>query len=103
MGKNKGGNKNFGGPTNLFDLRGKVKKAPRAYRNDVLRQLNHWQATLKLLKISNTMNTTRARTKELAATIEFLSHVIHKYPNEPACRQFPLDLLNLLDQHVEVL
>ena len=95
--------KSLGVATNLFELRGKVKRNPSAYKNDVLRQLNHWDATLKLIKISNTMNKTRQRTKNLSLLIEFLSNVVYKYPNEMSCIKFGNDLIYLLKNNINSL
>mmetsp|Transcript_36756 Transcript_36756/g.60527 ORF Transcript_36756/g.60527 Transcript_36756/m.60527 type:complete len:730 (-) Transcript_36756:43-2232(-) len=90
--------------TNLFDLKGKVRRNPAAYKNDVLRQINHWDSILSLMKISNKPNTTRQRTKDLQELIDFLCAVVDRYPSEAKCvLQFPSNLLNLLDEHHETL
>ena len=90
--------------SNLYDLKSKIRRNPNAYRNDVLRQINHWESILSLLQISNNPNTTRQRTKDLQSLIDFLSGVVDKYPNETKCIvTFPNNLLSLLDEHNETL
>eukprot|EP01084_Bolivina_argentea_P216180 367300_1 len=90
--------------SNLYDLKSKIRRNPNAYKNDVLRQINHWESILSLLKISNKQKTARARTKDLQSLIDFLSSVVDKYPSEPRCiKLFPSNLFVLLDEHNETL
>ena len=90
--------------SSLTDLKAKIRRNPHAYRNDVLRQINHWESILSLLQISNKPNTTRQRTKDLQSLIDFLSTVVDKYPNESKCYiTYPNNLLTLLDEHHETL
>eukprot|EP01083_Nonionella_stella_P039209 106644_1 len=90
--------------SNLHDLKSKIRRNPNAYKNDVLRQINHWESILSLLRISNKPNTTRQRTKDLQSLIDFLSAVVDRYPSEPRCYSlFPTNLLNILDEHNETL
>ena len=112
----------------LIDLKSKIRHHPYAYRNEVMRQLNHWESMLvcspipicrplavvlifsfhfplqSLLRISQRANTTRTRSKQLQSLIDFLSSVVDRYPNEERCVvSFPADLMSLLEEHHETL
>jgi len=88
----------------LTDLKGRVRRNPSAYKHDVLRQINHWESILALLKLSNKANTTKQRAKDLQSLIDFLSAVVDRYPNESKCvSSFPSNLFNLLDEHHQTL
>eukprot|EP01065_Artemidia_motanka_P053609 TRINITY_DN998_c3_g1_i1.p1 TRINITY_DN998_c3_g1~~TRINITY_DN998_c3_g1_i1.p1 ORF type:complete len:758 (+),score=291.52 TRINITY_DN998_c3_g1_i1:58-2274(+) len=80
----------------LLQLQNKVKRDPPAYRDEVLLQLKHFDASLALFQL-----TPGRANKDLCDLVSFLSHVTPLYPKEAAA--FPAALIALLRDHAGAL
>jgi protein SDA1 len=83
-------------PLNLPQLQNLIKRDPQSYRDEFMQQFHHCQSRLALFKLR-----LHEEDKDLVSIISFMSHVAVCYPNE--CVQFPQQLIELLQNHAQIL
>jgi protein SDA1 len=73
-----------------------VKRDPEAYHDEFMMQLRHYQSELAIFRLQPTKDS-----EHFGALVSFLAHVATCFPSELAA--FPMELIQLLEKHVNVL
>jgi protein SDA1 len=80
-------------------LQNAIKRDAESYKEEFRQQFNHFQAQLGIFKLQPARAPKQA--KAFSDLITFVSHVAPCYPEH--CKEFPTQLLELLDSHAATL
>jgi protein SDA1 len=78
----------------LLQLQNLIKRDPSCYEEEFKQQLEHFNSNYEIFRLNPS-----SELEDLEASVAFLSHVSHFYPNNEECKRFPLKLLQILEEH----
>ncbi|KAJ3382656.1 hypothetical protein HDU84_004116 [Entophlyctis sp. JEL0112] len=88
---------------NLPQLQNLVRRDPASYTDEFRQQTRHWSAQMQLLTAGGSVGAAAAaavqKEDSLTELINFLAHTVSCYPKEKAAKDFPEQLIDLLQSN----